>query len=46
MVTLITGGEGILGTELKKRYPHALSSSHKELDISNQNAVFEYFKKN
>ncbi len=46
MVTLITGSEGALGTELKKRYPDALTPSHNELDISNQEAVFDYFKKN
>jgi len=44
MVTLITGSEGALGTELKKRYPDALTPSHNELDISNQEAVFDYFK--
>jgi len=44
MVTLITGSSGALGTELKKKYPDALSPTHKELDVGNRNDVFEYFK--
>jgi len=38
LVTLITGGEGALGTELKKRYPDALAPSHNELDISKRDS--------
>lgn len=46
MVTLITGGSGALGTELKKKYPNALTPNHKELDLVNRKAVLDYFKKN
>jgi len=35
MVTLITGGKGALGTELKKLYPEGLAPNHNELDLSN-----------
>lgn len=45
MVTLITGGFGALGTELRKRYPTALAPNHNELDIKDRNAVFAYFEK-
>lgn len=46
MVTLITGGSGTLGTQLKKKYPNALFPIHDELDVSNRKVVLEYFKKN
>lgn len=46
MVTLITGGSGILGTELKLLYAGALVPAHKELNIGNQKAVLEYFETN
>lgn len=46
MVTLITGGSGALGTELKKKYPNALTPNHEELDLVNRKAVLDYFKKN
>jgi dTDP-4-dehydrorhamnose reductase len=46
MVTLITGGTGALGTELKKKYPNALTPTHQELDVGNKNAVTEFFHKN
>ena len=45
MATLITGGSGALGTELKKRYPNALAPTHDELDLKDRNAVFDYFEK-
>ena len=45
MVVLITGSNGSLGKELKKIYPDSLTPSNKELDITNRNAVFDYFKK-
>ena len=45
MATLITGGSGALGTELKKRYPNALTPTHDELDLKDRNAVFDYFEK-
>lgn len=44
MVVLITGGAGALGTELRKRYPNALSPTHNELDIGDKSAVLNYFK--
>ena len=46
MVTLITGGSGALGTQLKKKYPDALFPTHNELDVSKRKIVIEYFKKN
>lgn len=46
MVTLITGGSGALGTQLRIIYPNALLPTHKELDVGNKNDVFEFFKKN
>ena len=46
MKALITGGSGILGTELKKFFPNSLFPSHSELDITNHEMVFDYFSKN
>ena len=46
MKSLITGGSGILGTELKKFFPDSLFLSHSELDITNHEMVFDYFSKN
>ena len=46
MKTLITGGSGILGTELKKFFPNSLFPSHSVLDITNHEMVFDYFSKN
>ena len=46
MKTLITGGSGFLGTELKKFFPDSLFPSRSELDITNHEAVFDYFSKN
>lgn len=46
MVTLITGGSGALGTQLKKKYSNAIFPPHNELDVGNKNNVLEYFKKN
>ena len=46
MKALITGGSGILGTELKKFFPDSLFPSHSELDITNHEMVFDYFSKN
>ena len=46
MKSLITGGSGILGTELKKFFPESLFPSHSELDITNHEMVFDYFSKN
>ena len=46
MKTLITGGSGLLGTELKKFFPNSLFPSHSVLDITNHEMVFDYFSKN
>ena len=46
MKSLITGGSGILGTELKKFFPDSLFPSRSELDITNHEMVFDYFSKN
>jgi len=46
MKTLITGGSGILGTELKKFFPNSLFPSRSDLDITNNEMVFDYFSKN
>ncbi len=46
MVTLITGGSGALGSELKKKFPNALFPTHKELDVGDKKTVDEFFKKN
>lgn len=46
MVTLITGGSGALGTELKKIYADALFPTHQELNVSNRNEALNYFQKN
>ncbi|MCI4432992.1 MAG: NAD(P)-dependent oxidoreductase [Nitrosopumilus sp.] len=46
MDILITGSTGALGTELKKRFPGALTPNHKELDITNRGQVVDFFKKN
>lgn len=45
MSILITGGNGALGTELKKTFPDALTPSHQELDITNKKSVREYIAK-
>ena len=45
MVTLITGGSGALGEELKKFFPDSLTPTHKELDISDKKQVFDFFQK-
>ena len=46
MKTLITGGSGLLATELKKFFPNSLFPSHSVLDITNHEMVFDYFSKN
>ena len=45
MTVFITGASGALGSELKKRYPDALTPTHKELDIGNREQVLDFFKK-
>ena len=44
MTVFITGAAGALGSELKKRYPGALTPTHKELDIGNREQVLDFFK--
>jgi dTDP-4-dehydrorhamnose reductase len=44
MTVLITGGSGGLGEELVKLYPDSLAPSHTELDVSDSDKVFEYFR--
>jgi len=46
MKSLITGGSGVLGTELKKFFPDSLFPSRSELDVTNHDMVFDYFSKN
>jgi len=41
---LISGGNGALGTELKKIFPDSLTPSHKELDITDKKLVIYYIK--
>ena len=45
MVILITGSGGTLGSELKKRFPDAITPSHDELDITNKELIVDFFKK-
>lgn len=44
MSILITGGSGVLGTELKKIFSDTISPSHQELDITNKKTVTDYIK--
>ncbi len=44
MTILITGGTGSLGRELKKIYPHSITPTHKELDITNKESTCDFFK--
>jgi len=44
MTILVTGSSGILGKELIKKIPNVLKPSHKELDITNRQSVFDYFQ--
>lgn len=46
MEILITGGQGKLGTELKKMFLGALTPTRRELNIIKKNEVFQYIKKN
>jgi len=43
MSLLITGSTGILGKELKKIFPDSVCPTHNELDITNENAVNDFF---
>jgi dTDP-4-dehydrorhamnose reductase len=42
----ITGSTGSLGKELVKVFYNALAPTHKELDITDKDAVFEYVERN
>jgi len=46
MNILLTGGNGSLGSELKKILPNCLSPTKRELDITNRNQVFDFFQNN
>jgi len=46
LATLITGGAGALGTELKKLFSNSLAPTRQELDITNRKEVFDYIKNN
>jgi len=41
---LITGGNGQLGMEISKLLPHAVVTSKKDLDITNEKAVLDFVK--
>lgn len=43
MKVIVTGGSGRLGQAMKKVFPEALFPTHKEMDITNREAVFKYF---
>lgn len=44
MSILITGGSGMVGRELKKLLPNAITPSSKELNLTNSESVKQYFK--
>ncbi len=44
MTILITGGTGILGSELKKIIPDSVSPSHKDFDICDISIIRNFFK--
>lgn len=46
MTTLITGGTGALGKELKKYFPNCLAPTHQEFDIVNKNLITKFIKIN
>ena len=43
MTILVIGGSGVLGKELVKKIPNVLKPTHKELDITDHQSVFDYF---
>lgn len=45
MKILITGSSGALGSELKKKFPNAITPNHNELDITNKEKVIDFFEK-
>ncbi|MDH3312662.1 MAG: sugar nucleotide-binding protein [Nitrosopumilus sp.] len=42
---LITGSSGALGSELKKKFHHALTPNHNELDVTDKEKIMDFFKK-
>lgn len=46
MPILITGSTGALGSELKHIFEKSLAPTHKELDITKEEEVIDFFKKN
>ena len=46
MRILITGGSGMVGKELKKLLPNAITPSSKELNLTNSENVKQYLKNN
>ena len=44
MTILVTGSSGVLGKELVKKIPNVLKPTHKELDITDRQSVFNYFQ--
>ena len=46
MQILITGGSGMVGRELKKLLPNAITPTSTELDLTNSEKVKYYFKNN
>lgn len=45
MKVLITGSSGALGSELKKKFPNAITPNHNELDVMNKEKILDFFKK-
>jgi dTDP-4-dehydrorhamnose reductase len=45
MSIVVTGGTGLLGTELKKIMPNAIYLSHKDIEITNEKSVLKCFRK-
>jgi len=45
LTILITGGTGVLGSELKNFFPDAIFPEHEIFDISNSKSVEELFNK-
>ena len=46
MTLLLTGGTGLLGKEVKRKFTDIISPTSKELDVSDKQKVIEFFKQN
>ncbi len=46
MTILLTGGNGVLGQELRKLFQDSLCPSHKEMDVCNKADIITFFEKN